>query len=303
MGEIFESNSLLLWQFYNYVEEDMRISDITEVLTSGFLRSGSDDITAKWFTRHTALNGLFNWCMARGYIENIPLTMDKPKAPPRIIPYIYSNDELKRLFKAAMSYPKSPGITYPECVKTILQLTYVLGLRISETMKLQIKHVDIPNQCVTITESKFYTSRIVTFNDEVKILLEKFFEWRKSQGMSFADDASLWLTRENKPMKRSSMKKIFESVRKRAGISRDDNPTYQPRMHDLRHTFAVNRLRAWYRDGEDVQSLLPVLSKYLGHKQVSYTTVYLTMTDGLLGDASRLFFEYANKNTNKNEKR
>ncbi|MCM1142054.1 MAG: tyrosine-type recombinase/integrase [Muribaculum sp.] len=301
MGETFKSNSYLLWQFYNYLDSDMGVSDITEHTTSTFLRSGAESITAKWFTRHTALNGFFNWCRARGYIEKIPLTMDKPKTPPRILPYIYSNQELKSLFKAAMTYQKRPSIIYPECVKAILQLTYVLGLRISETMKLQIKHIDMPNQCTTILESKFYTSRIVTFNHEVKTMLDRFFEWRKNRDMPFDEDASLWITRDNKPMKLSCVNDIFKRVRNVAGISRNDNPIYQPRIHDLRHTFAVNRIRAWYRDGDDVQSLLPVLSKYLGHKQVSYTSVYLTMTDGLLGDASRLFFEYANKNTNQNE--
>lgn len=72
-------------------------------------------------------------------------------------------------------------------------------------------------------------------------------------------------------------------------------------FHFMRHTFAVNRLRKWYQDGKDVQTLLPVLSTYLGHKQVSYTTVYLTMTTGLLSDAANLFFEYANPKTNQHE--
>lgn len=68
--------------------------------------------------------------------------MDKPKKPQRITPYIYSDIELKKLFSAAMTYQKRSSLTYPECVKAILQLTYVLGLRISETMSLRMKDVD-----------------------------------------------------------------------------------------------------------------------------------------------------------------
>ena len=64
------------------------------------------------------------------------------------------------------------------------------------------------------------------------------------------------------------------------------------RFHDLRHTFAVDRLTAWYKENQDVQKLLPVLSTYLGHTHLSHTSVYLTMTDGLLREASKRFESY-----------
>lgn len=289
LGEKFKTNGNLLRQFHKYLGTDMPLLSITETITTGFLYSGQSVVSRKWFTRHTALFGFFRWCVARGHLSEIPLTKDKPNAPSRIEPYIYSDEELARLFLSAMTYQKRPTIIYPECVRAILQLTYVLGLRISETMNLRMKDVDLINCCITIHESKFYTSRIVTFNEDVKTLIEKFFSWRKDNGMSSDDDTSLWITRSGSTMKLSCMNDIFERIRIKAGVCRNDNTRYQPRMHDLRHTFAVNRLRIWYQSGKDVQSLLPVLSAYLGHKQVSYTTVYLTLTPGLLSDASNLF--------------
>lgn len=301
LGEKFKTNGNLLRQFHKYLGTDMPLLSITETITTGFLYSGQSVVSRKWFTRHTALFGFFRWCVARGHLSEIPLTKDKPNAPSRIEPYIYSDEELARLFLSAMTYQKRPTIIYPECVRAILQLTYVLGLRISETMNLRMKDVDLINCCITIHESKFYTSRIVTFNEDVKTLIEKFFSWRKDNGMSSDDDTSLWITRSGSTMKLSCMNDIFERIRIKAGVCRNDNTRYQPRMHDLRHTFAVNRLRIWYQSGKDVQSLLPVLSAYLGHKQVSYTTVYLTLTPGLLSDASNLFFEYANPKTNQDE--
>lgn len=301
LGENFHTNGGLLKQFRSYLAKDEPVEDITEAQTSGFLLSGNGQVTRKWFTRHTALLGFFKWCLARGYVINIPLTMDKPKAPPHIVPYIYSDDELRRLFSAATAYQGHQTVIYPECVKAILQVTYVLGLRISETMALRMKHVDLSSQCVTIHQSKFFTSRVVTFNNEVKSLFEKFFMWRISQKMSTDEDCSLWIRRDGTPMRLWSMKRIFKRVRRKAGISRNDNPIYQPRIHDLRHTFAVNRLRSWYKEGKDVQCLLPALSTYLGHKQVSYTSVYLTMTPGLMADANKLFYEYTTQKTNPDE--
>lgn len=301
LGESFKTNANLLRQFYNYLGKDMDLTEITESITSDFLQSGGNEITRKWFTRHTALVGFFRWCLSRGYISNMPLTMDKPQKPPRITPYIYSDNELIKLFSAAMSYQKCPSLIYPECVKAILQLTYVLGLRISETMNLRMNDVDIANCCITIHESKFYTSRVVTFNEEVKKLIEKFFSWRKDNSKISDENSSLWIMRNGSSMKLNGMNGIFKKIRIKAGISRSDNPRYQPRIHDLRHTFAVNRLRKWYQEGKDVQTLLPVLSTYLGHKQVSYTTAYLAMTTGLLADAANLFFEYTTQKTNQHE--
>jgi site-specific recombinase XerD len=65
-----------------------------------------------------------------------------------------------------------------------------------------------------------------------------------------------------------------------------------PRLHDLRHSFAVHRLTAWYRQGADVQRLLPVLSTYLGHSDLEGTKVYLSMTPELLQQASLRFARY-----------
>ena len=89
------------------------------------------------------------------------------------------------------------------------------------------------------------------------------------------------------------MRGIFQRIREKAKIKRNDNARYQPRIHDLRHTFAVNRLTAWYQENKNVQQLLPILSVYLGHTHLAHTTVYLTMTNDLLREAGKRFEKYA----------
>jgi len=79
----------------------------------------------------------------------------------------------------------------------------------------------------------------------------------------------------------------------KAAVSRHDGGRYQPRLHDLRHTWAVHRLVAWYQDGADVQRLLPALATYLGHVHIAATQCYLTMTPELLQAASLRFEQYA----------
>ena len=82
-------------------------------------------------------------------------------------------------------------------------------------------------------------------------------------------------------------------ARDSALIRREDGASYQPRLHDLRHTFAVHRLTQWYRQGADVQKLLPRLSVYLGHGSLAATQAYLSMTPELLQQASARFERYA----------
>ena len=81
----------------------------------------------------------------------------------------------------------------------------------------------------------------------------------------------------------------FRCLCEHTGIRRTDGARYQPRLHDLRHSFAVSRLTTWYQQGADVQTLLPQLSTYLGHAKIAATQVHLTMTPEILQQASRRF--------------
>ena len=177
-------------------------------------------------------------------------------------------------------------------MKMILQLTYFLGLRLHETMSLRIRDLNQPELYVHIRESKFYKSRIVTYNHKVGELIDTFLKWREGQGMCTAPESRLFLNKKGSKMCIDTVRKVFERIRKHAGISRSDQSPFQPRIHDLWHTFAVNRLTAWYKENQDVQKLLPVLSTYLGHTHLSHTSVYLTMTDGLLREANNRFESY-----------
>ncbi len=177
--------------------------------------------------------------------------------------------------------------------------TYFLGLRIHETMSLKMRDINMEESYAHIRESKFYKSRIVTFNCAVKSMLLNFFEWRRTHGMPKSPDTGVWLNRRNEPMNKDTVHGIFGRIRSKAGIRRDDGAVYQPRLHDLRHAFAVNRLRQWYEKGIDVQKMLPSLSTYMGHKHLSHTSVYLTMTDNILQLTSQRFEEYAMKKGDK----
>jgi integrase len=106
-------------------------------------------------------------------------------------------------------------------------------------------------------------------------------------------DEPFFALRDGRRVSQSVARRIFASVRALAGVRRQEQCRYQPRLHDLRHTAAVHRLIAWYRNGEDLQILLPKLVTYLGHVNLAATQHYLTLTPDLLNEASARFERYA----------
>ena len=89
------------------------------------------------------------------------------------------------------------------------------------------------------------------------------------------------------------MERYFRKLCDSVGVVRHDGARYQPRLHDLRHSFATDRILSWYQAGENVQRLLPCLSTYLGHGTLAATQRYLTATPEVLREASARFEQYA----------
>jgi site-specific recombinase XerD len=293
LGEKFNTNERYLNYFCKKMGEVIDIKDITEEKINNFLYGDTKEITSGWFIKHSAILGLYKYALTRNYITVIPFPRILPKRPEPFVPYIYSRNELKLIFSTALNYSKNKSHIAPYMAQTVLVLTYALGLRIHETLSITLNDIDIENSVITIQQSKFYKSRLVPFNSQIKEVIKKYLQWRKNENQPQTSGTSLFIGKDKQAFKIETMRGIFERIREKAGIKRSDNATYQPRIHDLRHTFAVNRLTSWYQENKNVQQLLPILSVYLGHKHLAHTSVYLTMTDDLLQQAKVRFEKYA----------
>ena len=149
-----------------------------------------------------------------------------------------------------------------------------------------------PAQTLTIRESKFYKTRRIALNAQLCGVLSEYDHNRRQKGHARSDAAPFFTYKDGGAVARFVLEDAFLRLRTHVGVKRQ-NARYQPRLHDLRHTFAVHRLTAWYRTGADVQSLLPGLSTHLGHLCLKGTQRYLTMTPELLTEASLRFEGYA----------
>lgn len=292
LGAKFRGNGFYLEAFCKMVGPNTFVESVDRVAVERFLYGESRQITTGWFRRYNALKGFFQYSKARGYIQDIPLQEELPKHISNFTPYIYSKQEIRLLLETALSCKRPKSFTSGITIRMMLLMTYALGLRKMETVSIRLQDVDLSESVVIITSGKFYKTRLVPFNSQIKKELENYLLYRKKQGLTQSPESYLFLNDRGKPVSGSVFYDSFEKIRAESGIRRDDGAYCQPRLHDLRHTFAVNRLTLWYKENRDVQVLLPALSTYMGHVQLSNTSVYLTMTDDLLQEANNRFENY-----------
>jgi integrase len=167
---------------------------------------------------------------------------------------------------------------------------YGTGLRLGEALRLTHADIDFFQRKLTIHRSKFGKTRYVPIGSDLVHVLRTYI---RSSAHRYRDASSRVFALQNgKPILDCGLRKAFIRFRAKAGIERTDGSHFQPRLHDLRATFAVHRLTSWYQQGKDVQALLPLLSTYLGHVSIKATQVYLSMTPELLTQASRRFARF-----------
>ena len=224
----------------------------------------------------------------------MPLLLTSPHRLPRSAfkPYIFTREQLAAILAAAQKLPDNHmcRCRAQTCV-TMLTLLVALGLRHGEARRLRRCDLQLDRQLLFIAQTKFHKSRYVPFGPKVSCCLERYLEVRHTLLQPVRDDDPLFVTKRRKPICPKMLLDVFRDILGTSGITGMPDQGL-PRIHDLRHTFAVHRLLRWYRDGVDVQSRLPALSTFLGHANPQATEVYLTITADLLREANVRFHSH-----------
>lgn len=293
LGSRFRDQEYRLRSFCRAVEPETPIIHITREAVTAFL-AGDGPVRTEWFKKYEALKGLFRFAISRGHLTEAPLPTILPMRPPRSAPYIYTRDEFRRLLDAIPSCQQHGHTKIePATLRAILLLLYGAGLRAGEARSLAAVDVDLPNSLLTIRDTKFSKSRLLPIGEHLTSVLAEHTRRRAASYPGNDTKCPFFLGKRGTAIAKGTLEITFARLREHAGIRRSDDASFQPRLHDLRHTFAVHRLTAWYQQGADVQRLLHHLSVYLGHTDLSCTQVYLTMTPELLHQASACFERYA----------
>lgn len=225
-----------------------------------------------WANRTIVIRRLARYMNSHGFnAYETPVVINSGSTD--FVPHIYTDSELARIFNAADNLP-----SFSNCpnrvpvVSLLVRLLYSCGLRVSEALSLKMKDVDLENDVLTILESKFKKSRYVPMTPELAERCKKYA--RNIRKNAAADDWFLPAPDGGRYSNRAICT-TFRTLLYDAGIPYTGRG---PRLHDLRHTFAVNCLKKWVLSGNDINSMLPVLSAYLGHKNLKGTQYYLRLT-------------------------
>lgn len=208
----------------------------------------------------------------------------------RLTPHIYSEQELTALLAATADLVPTAGLR-PVTARTLIALLAVTGLRVGEALRLTDADLDQEQCLLQMRRSKFRKSRLLPLAPGTGEALAEYITVRDRQ-LAPRQAQALLVFDNGKPLKQVQAEHAFKVLRTRLGWGRDANGRW-PRLYDLRHTFACQRLLAWYAEGVDVNAKLPHLATYLGHAKVSETYWYLTGIPALMAIATRRFEDAA----------
>jgi integrase/recombinase XerD len=227
-----------------------------------------------WLMKYRMLKAFFDFWMARNEVSDLPLPRSRAASRRTFSPYIYSLPELRKLLRCtslrrAAAHREIDSLT----LRTILLFLYGTGARGYEALALARGDVSLKDGTVTLRRPNTDKVRTVPLGPSVLCALR---EYSKVTHQDEYGARKFFTRRDGFPISAQALLRAFGSLRRKAGIQRRDGICRQPRIWDLRHTFAVHCLNAWLKEGKDLHSMLPLLAAYLGHISLSSTEAYLS---------------------------
>jgi len=288
-GTDYQSQAQLLGYLDRFLfEQQISGLPLMREVTDDYLRSLS----------HLAPRSRSNrFCVARQLCQY--LARNDPRGyvpePLRVIPsqgahspYIYSPSQIQALLVVASKLPPANSLR-PHTYRTLLGLLYSTGIRIGEALALNREDFQEAEQRLYIAQGKFRKARWVPLSTSTSLALQQYLH-KRSQVRPGSPDSPLFLNQRSRRLTPCTINQTFRYLLGQCGICH--SKLTGPRIHDLRHTFAVERLLAWYRDGQDVNTRLPWLSTYMGHVDVRSTQVYLRATPELIAQVDWRFYHH-----------
>jgi integrase len=283
LGHELAESARLLPRFVAHLEDNHADYVTIQVALAWSLDPEAPAGSTVWGRRMMAVRGF-----AR-YLSGIDPRTEVP--PPGMIPirrrwrppFIYSEADIVALMNQADQSIPQPlrAASY----QTLIGLLAATGLRVGEALRLDSDDIDVADGVLLVRKSKFGKSRQVPLQTSTLQALQEYDRQRQKL-CPHASSESFFLSLRGTRIIYECVWPTFRRLCEQAGVGA--GAARRPRVHDLRHSFAVRTLLGWYREGADVQARLPWLSTYLGHREPRYTYHYLSAAPELLGHAARL---------------
>jgi len=271
----------LLQDFVAYLDEH-DATTVTIELAMAWAQKPTGARRSWWGARLSAVRVFAKHLQTIDPATEVPPADLLPARSQRATPYLYSASDIDALMSAARGLTaEHRAVTYA----TLIGLLAVTGMRVGEAIRLDLDDIDWSEGSLTIRKSKFGKSREVVLHPTTVEALRTYVRHRQ-QLRPRPRTPSFFVSMAGTRLIYNNVHFTFHELAGQAAIG-PRSSRCRPRPHDLRHTFAVNTLLAWYRAGLDVPSRMHLLSTYLGHLDPSDTYWYLSATPELLGLAGQ----------------
>ena len=241
---------------------------------------------AQWAKRLGLVRGFARYANAAHPRHQVPPQGLIPYRYRRPRPYIYSDGEIADLIAAAQGLSGTTGLR-PFTYATLLALLAVTGMRTGEILNLDREDVDLANGVLTVREGKFGKSRHIPMHGSTSLALSHYAA-RRDRLCPGPRDPAFFLNEHGTRITDWTLRRTFVRLSRQTGLREPAKSSgHGPRLHDMRHRFAVDTLLRWYRDGVDVERHIPRLATWLSHAHVSDTYWYLSATPELMRAAAR----------------
>ncbi len=268
-----------LLEFAAFLEQH-RAAHLTIALALQWAQQEPGAPPTTWARRLSFVRGFARHWSAQDPETEVPPWNVFPRRTPRPQPYLYSDEEVRRLLEAALRLPPVGGLrglTY----YCLLGLLAVTGLRLGEARNLHPTDVDLAAGLLTIRNTKFGKSRLVPIHPSTQRVLATYAA-RRDRMLAGRPALAFFVSMRGTRLDAGTVHRTFYTLSRQTGL-RGATASHGPRLHDFRHRFAVQTLVQWYRAGQDAERRLPLLSTYLGHVHVADTYWYLTACPELMG--------------------
>jgi integrase/recombinase XerD len=244
-------------------------------------------------TRINRMGALRQFCLYQSHFDSRTCIVHRMYLPKRNrpMPHIYTRDEVRRIMEAASTCVRSHDPLRPVVFSTLVGFLYATGLRVGEAVKLNLADVNLRRRLVLIRQTKFGKTRYVPLAPCTTKQLAAYVAKRRKAGFSQEPTSPFFPSSLGGRYHAPTFTTTFLQVLRRLGL-RGPPGQRGPRIHDLRHSFAVSRLMAWHRNGDNLFAKLPTLSTYLGHSTVTGTEVYLHATAELMESVGQRFHNH-----------
>lgn len=223
------------------------------------------------------------------YLCDIGIHSYIPKLPPcpkiTFTPYIYSQKEIELIFSICDGL-RLQKITMKSCLicfPALIRLLYSTGLRISEALALKNQDVNLEENYLLIRDNKNGKERIIPIAESLANVLKEYVDYKDRYPLRKTRTGYFFVKLNGRECNSNSIHVKFKECLRKAGIPHIGKGQ-GPRLHDLRHSFAVYSLAGMAEAGIDLYASLPVLSNYLGHQTIDSTNHYVRLTSNMFPD-------------------